>query len=134
LAVVLFGAIAWFVGDALRRGPFRRRNAASVAVGLIAGIIVSGAGLGAIAGVGAALGPADNLALAQDLNTGLHALSVLIPTLLGAIPGIIFAALVVRKRPWPDEPEPEARRVWPAPPPPGGAGPPPPPPIPFGVR
>jgi hypothetical protein len=134
LGVVLLGGIALLVGDKLRRGPFRRRNAGAVALGLIVGIIVAGVGLGAAASAGAGAGPADNLALAKDLGVGLYALSVALPTLFGAIPGIIFAVLLVRKRPWRDDPEPEAFRGWPAPPPPGGPGSPPPPPIPFGVR
>ena len=136
LGVVLFGGIAWLVGDKLRRGPFRRRNAGAVALGLIVGTLLSVVSLGVVAAVGAGVGPADNLALAKDLSSELYAASVGLPAISAVIPGIIFAVLLVRRRPWRDEPEPSAFPAWPAvpPPPPGGPGSPPPPPIPSGVR
>ncbi|MGH2783883.1 MAG: hypothetical protein ACRDJ1_01335, partial [Actinomycetota bacterium] len=37
LGSILLGALAWWIGDGLRRGPFRRRSGASVAIGLIGG-------------------------------------------------------------------------------------------------
>ena len=134
LGLVLFGGLAWFVGNALRHGSFRRRSPGAVALGLVAGGLAAAGGVVAVAAVGGAAGPGDNLALAKDLPVGLYALAIGLPALAGAIPGIIFAMLLVRRRPWPDEPEPEQLRQWPAPPPPGGAGPPSPPPLPWGVR
>jgi len=134
LGIVLFGSLAWFVGDKLRRGPFRHRGPGAVALGLIAGAGASVAGLGATVGVAAAAGPADNLALAKDLGVGMYALSVALPGLAAMIPGVVFATLLMRKRPWPAEEPPEIYRSWPAPPPPGGSEGRPPPPIPYGVR
>ena len=134
LGLVLLGALAWFVGDQLRRGPFRRKNAASVALGLIVGILLALALPGVVAATGAGLGPVDNLAVAKDLGVGMYALATALPALAAAFPGIIFAVLLVRRRPWPDEPEAQRWPAWPAPPPPGPPGSPPPPPIPSGLR
>jgi hypothetical protein len=129
--VVLFG-LAWFVGDRLRRGPFRRRNAVAVAIGLIAGGFVSFGALGVAVAVGAGLGPADNLALAEDLSAAATAGLVAAPALVALIPGMVFATLLVRRRPWREGATSEELRpwAWPPPPPPGGPGatPPPPPP------
>jgi hypothetical protein len=87
-----------------------------------------------VALIGVDLGPSDNLALAKDLDAGSYALSALFPALLGIIPGLIFMILLVKRRPWPDEPARE-QRPWPAPPPPAGPpGAPPPPPISWGSR
>jgi len=131
LGVVLLSALAWFIGDRLRRGPFRRRSPAPVAIGLLAGSMVAVVGFGAAVGVGAGAGPADNLALAKDLGVGPLAAAVGLPGLAGVIPGVIFAILLVRKRPWADEPPAEEWRPWPVPPPPGPPGAEPPPPLPW---
>ena len=134
LGVVLLGALAWVIGTRLRTGPFRRRTPGAVALGLIAGGIVIVGVASTIGFASADLGPSDNLALAEDLRVGLYALSAGAPALIGGIPGLIFMVLLVKKRPWPDEPAAEAR-PWPAPPPPTGPpSAPPPPPISWGSR
>lgn len=135
LAIVLLSALAWFVGSKLREGPFRRRTPPAVAVGLIVGLIAIG-GIASTFGIAASeLGPSDNLALAEDLTAGLYALSAALPALAGTIPGVLFTVLLVKRRPWPEEPPEYESRPWPAPPPPpptpGSA---PPPPLPGGVR
>jgi hypothetical protein len=133
LGTVVLGGVSWFVGDRLRRGPFRRRNAVSVAIGLIAGGFLAVAAMGSTIGIGVGLGPADNLALAKDLPQGAYGGSVAGPAVLALIPGVLLAILLVRKRPWPAEPVPEEWRPWPVPPPPGSTPGAPPPPLP-GVR
>jgi hypothetical protein len=128
LAMVVIGALAWWLGDKLRRGPFRSRSAAAVAIGLIGGSFAA-IGLGVVAaGIGAGAGPADNLALARDLTIGGFVSSILFPALIASAPGIVFALMLVRKRPWPDE------VVLPIGPgaPPQPPGPPAPPPLPWG--
>ena len=134
LGLVMLGALAWFVGDQLRRGPFRRRNPAAVALGLIVGILLALFLPGVVAATGAAVGPVDNLAVAKDLGVGMYALATALPALAAVFPGITFLVLLVRRRPWPDEPDPHTFPGWPVPPPPGPPGSPPPPPIPSGVR
>lgn len=124
LATVLLGALAWFLGDKLRGGPFQRRSAASVAIGLVGGGSAA-FGLGVLAaGIGGAAGPADNLALARDLGVGGYAGSILFPALIATAPGIIFAIKLVRRRA--DDPE-EPTQMMPVPPP----GPPGAPPLPW---
>lgn len=123
LGVLIFGALAWWLADRLRRGPFRRRSGASVAIGLIGGAFAT-VGLAAVtAGVGALAGPADNLALARDLDAGGYASAVLWPALLATAPGIIFGTLLIRRRPWKDDEEPMSTI---SPGAPGIPGPPPP--------
>jgi hypothetical protein len=125
LATVLFGALAWFLGDKLRSGPFRRRSAASVAIGLIGGGFAA-FGLGALtAGVGAAAGPAANLVLARDLGAGGYASSVLFPSLIATAPGIIFATKLLRRGTHDDDDR--IAPMMPVPPP----GPPGAPPLPW---
>ena len=125
LGVLLSGTLSWWIGDRLRRGPFRRRSAASVAIGLIGGAFAT-IGLAVVTGVAGALaGPADNLALARDLTASGYASSVLWPALIATAPGIIFATLLARRRPWADEEEPVA------PTPPGVPGSPAPPRLPW---
>ena len=128
LAVVLLGALAWWLGDTLRRGPFRQRNAVSVVIGLVAGgfTIVLGGAFAATAGI--ASGAGDNLALARHLTSGGLAMVVAFPALIATAPGIVFGTLLVRRRPWADEDEP-ARPVPHGPPPDGGVAP---PPLPWG--
>ena len=99
LGTVLFGAFAWWLATKLRSGPFPRRSGASVAIGLIAGGFAT-IGLAAVtAGTGALAGPADNLALARDLAVGGYASSLLFPALVASAPGILFATMLVRRRP-----------------------------------
>ena len=128
LGVLLFGTLSWWISDRLRRGPFRRRSAASVAIGLIGGAFAT-IGLAVVTGVvGALAGPADNLALARDFNAAGYASSLLWPALLATTPGIIFATLLIRRRPWADEEEP----ISPIPPgAPGVPGAPAAPPLPW---
>ncbi|MEX2554952.1 MAG: hypothetical protein WEB06_04915 [Actinomycetota bacterium] len=99
LGTVLLGAFAWWLATKLRNGPFRRRSAASVAIGLIAGGIATIGLAAAAAGAGALAGPADNLALARDLAVGGYASSLLFPALVASAPGILFAMMLVRRRP-----------------------------------
>lgn len=106
LGVVLLGALAWWVGDRLRRGPFRRRNGASVAIGLIAGVFSAFALAGAVVSAASFSGAADNLALARDMTLGGEVSSVAFPALIAAVPGIVFATLLIRQRRWSDEREP----------------------------
>lgn len=121
LGSILIGALAWWLGDRLRRGPFRRRSGASVAIGLIGGGIAA-IGLAALtAGIGAVAGPADNLALSRDLTVGGFVQATLYPALIAAGPGIIFMLMLVRRRPWSDE---DALPPMPVGTP-GSAGPPP---------
>lgn len=135
LCLVLVGALAGFVGNTLRRTTFRRRSPAAVAIGLIAGGMLSVFFIGGIAMTAVIFGPADNLALAKDLGAGLYAASVGGPAILGAIPGVILAVLLVRRRRGDEQPAERTFTSWPAPPPPGGTSrPPPPPPLPWGVR
>lgn len=125
LGVLLFGTLSWWIADRLRRGPFRRRSAAGVAIGLIGGAFAT-IGLAVVTGVtGALAGPADNLALARDFNAAGYASSLLWPALLATAPGIIFATLLVRRRPWADEEEPMSPTPPSAPGVPGSAAPPP---------
>ncbi len=118
LGLLVLSAIAWLVGSRLREGPFRRRNAGAVALGLVVGAFVI-AGVSITTGTSAAdLGPSDNLAMAKDLGVGLYALSAAIPALVATIPGLLFVMLLARRRPWPDEPPRREAMPWPAPPPP----------------
>jgi hypothetical protein len=132
LGVLVLSALAWLVGSRLREGPFRRRNAGAVALGLVVGTFVIAGVSVAIGTTAADLGPSDNLALAKDLGVGLTALSAGIPALVGVIPGVLFMVLLVKRRPWPDEPSHREAMPWPAPPPPPSEpGTTPPPPLPF---
>ncbi len=133
LGLVLLGALAWFVGSRLREGPFRNRTSSAVALGLIVGVLAGGGVAWSIASAAMQLGPSDNIALSKDLGVGLYALSAALPALAGAIPGLIFLILLVKRRPWPDQLRPELP-AFPPPPPPGGPGSSPPPPLPFGGR
>lgn len=127
LGVVLFSALSWFVGDKLRRTAFRRRSPAAIVIGVGVSFMFGGGAVIATAVVGGGLGPADNLALAKDLGTPAYAGSIAGPSLLMLVPVIIFAVLMVRRRPWREEPIEILPRPWPAPPPPGSGadGPPP---------
>lgn len=128
LGTVLLGALAWWIGDRLRHGPFLVRSAAAVAIGLIGGGFAA-AGLGIVAlGIGGAAGPADNLALARDFTGGGFAASIIFPGLIASAPGLIFGALLTRRRPWGDDIVPTPRS---APAPPGGPAAPGPPPLPW---
>lgn len=129
VGMALLSAAAWSLGRRLRRGPFRRRNAAAVAIGLVAGGMAAAGFAFAVAMSGALFGPADNLALAKDLGVGMYVAFVALPGLFGTIPGIVFATLLVFRRPWPDEEMGDAPRPW------GASSPPPaPPPLPWGGR
>lgn len=129
LGTVLLVAFAWWLVTKLRNGPFKHRSAASVAIGLIAGGI-AGIGLAsATAAAGALVGPADNLALARNLAVGGYAASLLFPALIASAPGIVFATMLIRRRPADDG---GAIRPGVAPPaPPGPPRPPGPPPLPW---
>ena len=125
LAAVVLGALAWWVANKLRSGSFRQRSAASVAIGLVGGILAA-IGAGAFtAAIGATAGPADNLALARDMTSGGYTSALLFPALVATTPGIIFLTTLVRRRPG-DEDEARAGLV-----PPGPPGPPAPPPLPW---
>jgi hypothetical protein len=127
LGTILFGALAWWIGDRLRRGPFRRRSGASVAIGLIGGGFAL-AGLAVVTGVvGALAGPADNLALSRDFTFEGFVSAVLWPALLAAGPGVIFATQLIRRRPWADD----APLSSTPPGAPGWGGRPPPPSLPW---
>ena len=130
LGVVLLAALAWFVGDKLRRTVFRRRSPAAVVIGMGAALFAGSGAVIATAVLGAVAGPADNLALAKDLGAPAYAGSIAGPSLLGLLPAIIFAVLMVKRRPWRDDPIDTTPRPWPAPPPPGSTGGPPPLPAP----
>ena len=124
LGTVLLGAFAWWLATKLRSGPFQRRSAASVAIGLIAGSIAAIGLTAATATSGAIAGPADNLALARDLAVGGYASSLLFPALIASAPGIIFATMLVRRRPSDVDDGVIAPGIVP-PAPPGSAAPPP---------
>jgi hypothetical protein len=124
LGTVLLGASAWWLATKLRNGPFRRRSAASVAIGLIAGGIAAIGLAAATAGAGALAGPADNLALARNLAVGGYASSLLFPALVASAPGIIFVTMLVRRRPSDDDDGIIGPGIAP-PSPPGAPGPPP---------
>ncbi|MGH2784982.1 MAG: hypothetical protein ACRDJ1_06955, partial [Actinomycetota bacterium] len=121
LGSILLGALAWWIGDRLRRGPFRRRSGASVAIGLIGGGFAAIGSAALTAAIGATAGPADNLALSRDLTLGGFVQSVLYPALIAAAPGIIFTLMLVRRRPWAEEDAPPPMSMST----PGSAGPPP---------
>jgi hypothetical protein len=127
LGTVLLSAFAWWIANTLRNGPFRRRSAASVAIGLIAGTVTAIGLAAATAGAGALAGPADNLALARDLVPGGYASSLLFPALVASGPGIIFAAMLVRRRPSDDD----EGVIGPGIAPPAAPGAPGPPPLPW---
>jgi hypothetical protein len=132
LASVVLSALAWVSVDRLRRGPFRRRTAASIALGVVAGILVAGIDAGTVANIGATLGPAHNLALTRDLGLAALVGVVAAPAAVAAVPGLIVAALLLRKRPWGEEEVPAEWKPWPEPPPPGSTtAAPPPPPMPW---
>lgn len=123
LGTVLLGALAWWLASKLLNGPFRSRSAASVAIGLIAGGIAAIGLAAATAGAGALAGPADNLALARNLAVGGYASSLLFPALVASAPGILFATMLVRRRPSDDDGATVPGIAPPAPP--GRPGPPP---------
>jgi hypothetical protein len=105
LGLVVLSALAWLTGDRLRRGPFRQRSAASVAIGLVGGGLLT-IGLGAAAaGIAIDAGPADNLVMARDYGPATYAGAVALPALVSTLPGIVFASLLARRRPWPEERE-----------------------------
>jgi hypothetical protein len=118
LGILLLTALAWLLGNRLREGPFRRRNAGAVALGIVAGLIAIGVLAAATGTLAAEAGPSDNLALAKNLGAGPVALSAGIPALVGAIPGVLFMVLLMKRRPWPEDPLPHGTMPWPAPPPP----------------
>ena len=127
LGTVLLGAFAWWLATKLRSGPFQNRSAASVAIGLVAGGIAAIGLAGATAGAGALAGPADNLALTRNLAVGGYASSLLFPALVASAPGILFATMLVRRRPDEEDDGAIGRGIAPPAPP----GPPGPPPLPW---
>ena len=129
LGTVLLGAFAWWLATKLRNGPFRRRSAASVAIGLIAGSIAAIGLAAATAVAGALAGPADNLALARNFAAGGYASSLLFPALVASAPGILFATMLVRRRPSENH---DDGVIGPGIGPPAPPGPPGPPPLPWG--
>lgn len=128
LSILLLTALAWVLGNRLREGPYRRRNAGAVALGIVSGLFAIGVLAAATGIIAAEAGPSDNLALARNLGVGPVALSAGIPALVGAVPGLLFMVLLVKQRPWPEDPLPRGTMPWPAPPPPPlapGSSPPP---------
>jgi hypothetical protein len=58
----------------------------------------------AAASIAVDAGPADNLVMARDYGPATHAGAVGLPALVSTLPGIVFASLLTRRRPWAESP------------------------------